>query len=329
MNEVKNEIIEMKLIPAMSIDETVAAFKEYQSLKKKLQDSGDFVKFQSKDGTKEAPTKQWRTKVGRYFGICAEITKEWDTKEDDGSITYHKRARATHLKSGLFQEATGGCNTGEKERGGSKKYHNAESHAETRAKNRAVLELAGFGEVSAEEMTGSQKDYTSKNTSKNIPSKTPNPDLATQPQKDKIYGEVVCEKCGTRVYGFKCPKCQNADNLHITTKGFIHSHLLIKEDFKNEMKPVLLPNKITKIEVMIIWDWWLGDSKKFIVGERTKREAKENQAKPATKAEKIKQAREIVKAPGKLEVKDESKPFPNEKEVSQAEDFIAPEDMPD
>ena len=99
MSEVKNEIIEMKLIPAMSIDETVAAFKEYQSLKKKLQDSGDFVKFQSKDGTKEAPTKQWRTKVGRYFGICAEITKEWDTKEDDGSITYHKRARANHLKS--------------------------------------------------------------------------------------------------------------------------------------------------------------------------------------------------------------------------------------
>lgn len=152
--------------------------------------------------------------------------------------------------------------------------------------------------------------------------------LATQPQKDKIYGTVICEKCGTRVYGFKCPKCKNADNIHIATKGFIHSHLLTKDDFKNDMKPILLPDKLTKIEAMIIWDWWIGDSKNMITGERLKRESKnrEEQAKPdlkETKADKIKQARGIVKAPGKLEVKDEDKPFPDE------EGYIAPEGMPD
>ena len=289
MTEVKNEIIEAKLMPAMSIDETVAAFKTYQDLKKKLEGRGDFIKFGTGKGEKEAPTKQWRVKLSRYFGLCAEITKEWDTKEDDNTITYHKRARVTHLKTGLFYEATGACNTGEKERDGSKRYHNAESHAETRAKNRVVFEFVGFGEVSAEEMTGSQRDndsnsYTPK---KNIPKpESSKNDLATQPQKDKIYGNVICEKCGTRVYGFKCLKCKSTDNIHVVTKGFIHSHLLTKDDFKNDMKPVLLPDKLTKIDAMIIWDWWLGDSKKFIVGERTKREAKEEQKKSAKKTEK-------------------------------------------
>ncbi|MCK4328291.1 hypothetical protein KAX02_00455 [candidate division WOR-3 bacterium] len=140
---------------------------------------------------------------------------------------------------------------------------------------------------------------------------TEDTDLATQPQKDKIYGNVVCEKCGTRVYGFKCPKCKNADNMHITTKGFIHSHLLTKNDFKNDMKPILFPDKLTKIEAMIIWDWWLGDKQNNIVGERTVREAKEIEARSkTTKADKIKKAQDIVD--GKLEVKDEEAPFPDE-----------------
>ena len=304
MSEV-NEIVEMKLMPAMSIDETVSAFKQYQSLRKKLAEKGDFISFGSGKGEKEAPTKQWRVKLSRYFGLCAEITKEWDTKEDDNSLTYHKRARVTHVKSGLFYEATGACNTGEKERDGAKKYHNAESHAETRAKNRVVFEFVGFGEVSAEEMTGSHDDNNSNNYTpkKNTP-KTNN-DLATQPQKDKIYGTVVCEKCGTRVYGFKCPICKNADNVNIATKGFIHSHLLVKEDFKKEMKPVLLPDELTKIDAMIIWDWWLGDQSKNITGERTKREAKEKEAEP-TKEEKIAQARHIASG-GKLELREGKK----------------------
>ena len=145
-------------------------------------------------------------------------------------------------------------------------------------------------------------------------------DFATQPQKNKIYGMVVCEKCGTRVYGFKCSKCKNADGVHITTKGFIHSHLLTKDDFKNDMKPVLLPDKLTKVDAMIIWDWWLGA--KNIEGERAIREAKED---------KIKKARDIVRA-GKLEVKDKENfvaPDEIEDRGSKTEDFINDEDIPD
>ena len=114
--------------------------------------------------------------------------------------------------------------------------------------------------------------------------------------------------------------------VNLIKKQIISSHLLTEGE--NKKISGYLEGGMTKTKASEIIGWWLGDKDKFITGERTKREAKEEQAKP-TKEEKIKKAREIVKAPGKLEVKDDDAPFPDEKEVSQAEDFIAPEDMPD
>lgn len=149
----EGKIVEVRAImPAMKIEQAIEAFEQYQQLRDKLKKEGDFVTFKTSQGEKEAPTKQWRVKLERFFGLSVEIVERWETKEEDGSITYHKKARVIHPKTGLFHEATGACNTKEKERDGAKKYHNAESHAETRAKNRAVLEFVGFGEVSAEEM---------------------------------------------------------------------------------------------------------------------------------------------------------------------------------
>jgi len=171
-----------------------------------------------------------------------------------------------------------------------------------------------------EEYLGNDKPVQ-KPKSKSNPTKA-NPDLATQLQKDEIYGNVICEKCGTRVYWYKCPKCGNTD-LHIIKKGFLHSHLMTKNDFKKEMKPTMHHEKLTKIEAIKIWDWWRGNKDKLIIGERTKRESKEKEAKPEpTKEEKIKQAREIVGGKGKLEVKDKDN-------FIAPDEIIAPENMPE
>ena len=233
-----NEILTTKIMPVMKIDEMVATFDEYQKLREKLEREGDFIEFSTSQGKKKAPTKQWRVKLERFFGLSVEIIKDWDTKEDDNSITYHKRARVTHLGSGLFHEATGACNTKEKERDMAKRYHNAESHAETRAKNRTVLEFVGFGEVSAEELTEVIHNGTNED-------KKSNP--ATPKQINYIKEKMI---------------------------GSSKSTLKEKQEWNK-----LIDDGIGFEEAYEKLSWWMGDSKKGIVGERKKREevkAKDN-----------------------------------------------------
>jgi len=233
-----NEILTTKIMPVMKIDEMVATFDEYQKLREKLEREGDFIKFSTSQGDKKAPTKQWRVKLERFFGLSVEIIKDWDTKEDDNSITYHKRARVTHLGSGLFHEATGACNTKEKERDMAKRYHNAESHAETRAKNRTVLEFVGFGEVSAEELTEVIHNGTNED-------KKSNP--ATPKQINYIKEKMI---------------------------GSSKATLKEKQEWEK-----LIAEGISFEEAYEKLSWWMGDSKKGIIGERKKREeakAKDN-----------------------------------------------------
>ena len=330
MTEV-NSLSIIENVDIKSVEATTRKIIEFQTIvKKNLKKDKDYGVIPG--CSKPTLLKPGAEKILMLMGLQStyeiiDSTRDWK----EGFFQY--QVRCTLEKGGIvITQGLGCCNSRER------KYVKLDPYsidntilkmAKKRSQVDASLTVASLSEIFTQDVEDVGVGNDSHNNSpdkirarpRQNTSNTPNPDLATQLQKDKIYGTVVCEKCGTRVYGFKCPKCQNADNIHITTKGFIHSHLKTKDDFKKEMKPVLLPDKLTKIEAMIIWDWWLGDSKKFIVGERTKREAKENQAKPATKAEKIKQAREIVKVPGKLEVKDEDAPFPDEE--------IAPEDMPD
>ena len=133
--------------------------------------------------------------------------------------------------------------------------------------------------------------------------------LATQAQKDMIYGIVVCEECGKKnVYGFKCPKCQNT-NLHVITDGIYQDPLLKKDDFKNELEPTKDPLKLTEIAADKIFSWWLV--------ERAKRNKEEKVTTPAevvvaTKDERITAAKDIVE-----KTKKRSTP------TTIAEDFIS------
>lgn len=71
-------------------------------------------------------------------------------KNDDDwgySVTY--RARTA---SGIARDGDGACYASEKRGQGQATEHNVRSHAHTRAFNRAVSNLVGFGEVSAEEV---------------------------------------------------------------------------------------------------------------------------------------------------------------------------------
>lgn len=90
--------------------------------------------------------------------------------EHGAIIAWLAKARAIHLTTGAFQDADGSCSFSEKvarnpkQQAQMRTIHNIRAHAVTRAKNRAILDLVGFGEVSAEEtkvlvITQNHKDH--------------------------------------------------------------------------------------------------------------------------------------------------------------------------
>lgn len=130
--------------PVVNVDEALEAWKEYQALKDKLASDGDFVKI----GNKAHPTKQYANKISKFFGLSVQIIKADKEVNEDG-FTWHIWTRAT-APNGQYREGDGHCAS--TERKFSHIEHDVYATAVTRSKNRAILELAGFGEVSAEEI---------------------------------------------------------------------------------------------------------------------------------------------------------------------------------
>src|SRR5690606_7109498 len=150
------------IMPAGTIEQALEAFKQYQELKKKLGNSDDFQAIRTKDGgVKYHPKKSFVRKVQRFFNVSCEIIQDEPLRDEKGQIiAWLAKARAIHMGTGAYQEADGSCGFDEKvDKYGKpdkkrQTIHNIRAHAITRAKNRAILDLVGFGEVSAEEIVG-------------------------------------------------------------------------------------------------------------------------------------------------------------------------------
>jgi len=144
--------------PIANPEEALQSWKEYQALKEKLKGEGDFVKIKDK----MHPTKQFANKLSKFFGLSVTIVKAEQekiitgTELDDYEFVWHIWSRAT-APNGQFRESTGHCASSERDGKFAHLYHDVYATAETRSKNRAILELVGFGEVSAEEMQGEKK----------------------------------------------------------------------------------------------------------------------------------------------------------------------------
>ena len=140
------------IVPAATESELIEAFDRYQNLKTVLGRPGDFQEFYDKKGDLHSfPKKSFVRKVARYFNISAEEVPgaERLIQEPDGSvIAVLTRYRAV-APNGAFMEGDGSCERSEKS---DPTVHNIRSHAHTRAKNRAIMDLCGFGDVTADEL---------------------------------------------------------------------------------------------------------------------------------------------------------------------------------
>lgn len=124
----------------------------------------------------DAPRKSAFRKLARLYNVSTEITEKTKEPHRDGSYSWHYTVKAT-APNGVYTEGEGSCTSTEKN---NMRQHDVRATAHTRAKSRAISDLIGFGQVSAEEFTGTDEAPTPPRQAN-----TPHPHKKTQSNKEK------------------------------------------------------------------------------------------------------------------------------------------------
>lgn len=143
-------------IVPLGAEEVVAGMTAYQELLPKLLDDSDYQA--AERGKRFVKKSGWR-KIARAFGLSVEIRSQHVERDDEGiPVRANVVARAVHAPTGQFSDGDGGCSTAEsrfaRSSGRQKLENDLLATATTRAKNRAISDLVGMGDVSAEEVAG-------------------------------------------------------------------------------------------------------------------------------------------------------------------------------
>lgn len=134
------------VMPAVSVDEAAAFWKQYEDLKSKLITPNDTQMIGEESFLKKS---FWR-KLATCFNLSDEIVEKEIARTASGNIVraeYVVRCTAPNGRSSVGI----GIQT-RSEYGGNHPEHDIPATAHTRAKNRAISDLVGGGEVSAEEV---------------------------------------------------------------------------------------------------------------------------------------------------------------------------------
>lgn len=135
-------------LPAMSPQTAKHAMETYQAICKAMLTKDDYQKIGDKEFKKKSA---WR-KLARAFNISDEIIKEEHEVQEKYEVwRIHVKA---FTSTGRAAVGVGSCST--RERNFAHLDHDVHAIAHTRAKNRAISDLIGSGEVSAEEVETTQ-----------------------------------------------------------------------------------------------------------------------------------------------------------------------------
>ena len=152
------------VVPLVDVDEALKLWKAFEDFKQKMlvpwgKKGTDYqrIKVNEKqpDGSwktvdKDFPKKSAARKFGKFFGISDGILEKMRVDRADGSFVWHYTVQAW-APNGQIVTAEGVCDS--KEKKSLKLEHDVKTTAHTRAKSRAIFDLVGGGEVTAEEMT--------------------------------------------------------------------------------------------------------------------------------------------------------------------------------
>ena len=223
--EIRGEVVvidpqERAMVRAAPGD-VVEAFGEYQKIQASL-DRAMPDCMMTIQGKKFRKKSYWRA-IATAFNLTVTLTSEQRTKQDDdwGWIVIY----SAEASNGRRADGDGSCFASEKiDREGNiiATVHNVRAHAHTRAYNRAVSNLVGFGEVSAEEMLDGRRPASSRAAS--------GARTITEPQRKRLYakGHAAAERLGV-----PDEQIDEWAKKRIGDLGFKSSKDLTKEPYEN------------------------------------------------------------------------------------------------
>lgn len=140
-------------------DQVVASMEAYQKLLPRLLEQSDFQdagkdKKSGKD-RKFVKRSGWR-KIARAFNLSVVIVRQSVERDIDGTAIRAEVVARAIAPNGQCQDGDGYCSIDEtrfqEEKGRKKLENDLRATASTRAKSRAIADLVGMGEVTAEEL---------------------------------------------------------------------------------------------------------------------------------------------------------------------------------
>ena len=133
-------------IQTFDVEEALRQWEAYQIFTEKLLDKNDYIDIKGKAFKKKSA---WR-KYARAFNINTEIIDKDITRNDKGIVTEAEFVVRATLPDGRHCDGWGNCSRREGNK--NKPNHDIPATAMTRATNRAIADLIGAGEVTAEEV---------------------------------------------------------------------------------------------------------------------------------------------------------------------------------
>ena len=140
----------------LAADDVVAGMTAYQELLPRLLDDSDYQ--EAERGKRFVKKSGWR-KIARAFNLSVTVESLRVERDEEGNATRAECVARATAPNGQVQDGDGYCSAEEtrfqNQRGRQKLENDLRATATTRAKNRAIADLVGMGEVSAEEVVPS------------------------------------------------------------------------------------------------------------------------------------------------------------------------------
>ncbi len=141
---------QLEIVAPGDIERLSETFKKFEQFKERLLTKDDSVDIQGKRFLKKSAWRKWALACGVSDELVSFERVPAEGKDKEGCFYYRVVVRAFHLPSG--RASTGIAIAASSERKNwAHEEHDTITLAHTRAKNRAISDLVGGGEVSAEE----------------------------------------------------------------------------------------------------------------------------------------------------------------------------------